>query len=109
MEVKSRLVKLGTVFDPIYSISKSGLMDFKMYLDGKWVELPQRIEVLSPIDDGVVATVPSASEQEAERAVESSYMNRNRIRTIPAVKKIEIFQQAPAKYSFKISNTSSEF
>lgn len=94
MEMKSRLVKLGTVFDSIYSISNSGMMDFRMYLEGKWVDLPQRIEVRSPIDDGVVATVPSASEQEAERAVESSYVSRNRIRTIPAVKKIEIFQQA---------------
>ena len=94
MEMTPRLAKLGTVFDPIYSISNSGMMDFKMYLDGKWVELPQKIEVRSPIDDGVVATVPSASEQEAERAVQSSYANRIRIRTIPAVEKIEIFQQA---------------
>ena len=94
MGMKSKLVKLGFVFDPIYSISDSGMMDFKMLLEGKWVGLPQKIEVRSPIDDGVVATVPSASEREAERAVESSYVSRNRIRTIPAVEKIEIFQQA---------------
>jgi len=92
--MKSKLVKLGTVFDSIYSMSNSGMMDFRMYLDGRWVELPQGIEVRSPIDDGVIATVPSASEREAERAVESSYISRNRIRTIPAVKKIEIFQRA---------------
>jgi len=89
-----KLVKLAAVFDPIYSISDSGLMDFKMLLDGRWVSLAQRIEVRSPIDGAVVATVPSASEREAERAVESSFINRNSIRTIPAVKKIEIFQQA---------------
>lgn len=94
MGMKSKLVKLGTVFDPIYSISDPEMMDFKMLLDGKWVGLPHKIEIRSPIDEGVIATVPSASEQEAERAVESSYVNRNLIRTIPAVKKIEIFQQA---------------
>lgn len=94
MDMKGKLVKLAAIFDPIYSISDSGLMDFKMLLDGRWVSLAQRIEVRSPIDGAVVATVPSASEREAERAVESSFINRNSIRTIPAVKKIEIFQQA---------------
>lgn len=94
IDMKGKVVKLAAVFDPIYSISDSGSMDFKMLLDGQWVSLAQRIEVRSPIDGAVVATVPSASEREAERAVESSFINRNSIRTIPAVKKIEIFQQA---------------
>jgi glyceraldehyde-3-phosphate dehydrogenase [NAD(P)+] len=94
MNMKGKVVKLAAVFDPIYSISDSGSMDFKMLLDGQWVSLSQKIEVRSPIDGAVVATVPSASEREAERAVESSFINRNSIRTIPAVKKIEIFQQA---------------
>ena len=87
-------VKLGEIFDPIYALTDSSILDFKMLLDGKWVSLPERIEVRTPIDDSVIATVPSASEVEAERAVESSYANRNAIRTIPAVEKIEIFQKA---------------
>ena len=87
-------VELGDVFEPIYSVTDSGVLDFRMLLDGKWVSLDQRIEVQSPIDDSLVALVPSASEQEAGLAVDSSYSNRNLIRTIPAVKKIEIFQRA---------------
>ena len=87
-------VKLGDVFEPIYSVTDSGVFDFRMLLDGKWVSLDPRIEVRSPIDDSLVALVPSASEQEAGLAVDSSYSNRNLIRTIPAVKKIEIFQRA---------------
>jgi glyceraldehyde-3-phosphate dehydrogenase [NAD(P)+] len=94
MKTKTNATKLGQIFDPIYSVSDSGVFDFKMFLEGKWVSLPKRIEIRSPIDDGLVATVPSASEQEAERAANSSYTNRNLIRTIPAVKKIEIFQRA---------------
>ena len=85
---------LENFFDGIYSTTTSGIPDFKMLLDGNWVLLGQRIEVRSPIDDGLIATVPSASEREAEQAVESSYTNRNSIRTIPAVEKIEIFQRA---------------
>jgi len=93
MKVRAR-VSLGEVFDPIYATTDSGTFDFKMLLEGKWVSLAQRIEVRTPIDDSLIATVPNASEQEAERAVISSYANRNAIRTIPAVEKIEIFQKA---------------
>jgi len=91
---KATSVMLGEIFRPTYSVSNSGTLDFKMFLEGKWISLDQRIDVRSPIDDSLVATVPSASEREAERAVESSYANRNAIRTIPAVKKLEIFQRA---------------
>ena len=94
MKSPSRIGKLGAIFEPIYSINEPGVLDFKMLLDGSWVSLSQRIEVRSPIDDSVVATVPSASNKEAEEAVESSYNNRNSIRTIPAVEKIEIFRRA---------------
>ena len=87
-------VKLGDVFDPIHTVSRDGVLSFKMLLEGEWISLDQRIEVRSPIDGSVVATVPSASEKEAERAVESSYVNRSLIRMIPAVKKIDIFQHA---------------
>jgi glyceraldehyde-3-phosphate dehydrogenase [NAD(P)+] len=89
-------IKIAEVFGPVYSTTDSGTLDFKMLLDGKWVSLPQRIEVRTPIDDSVIATVPNASEDEAKRAVNSSYANRNAIRTIPAVEKIEIFQKARA-------------
>ncbi len=94
MGTKTNAIKLGTVFDPICSAAESGVLDFRMFLEGKWIGLPERIEVRSPIDDGLIATVPSASEQQAESAANSCYFNWNSIRTIPAVKKIEIFQRA---------------
>jgi len=94
MEKESNVINLGSAFSPIHSVSASGALDFKMFLEGGWIELRDRIEIRSPIDNELVATVPSASNQEAERAAESSYVNRNAIRVIPAVKKIEIFQRA---------------
>jgi len=87
-------VRLGEVFAPIHSVSDFNVLDFKMLLDGKWVSLAERIEVRTPIDGTLVATVPSSSNREAEQAVEASYANRNKIRTIPAVEKINIFQRA---------------
>lgn len=85
---------MGEIFDPIYSVGEAERLDFRILVAGRWISLPQRIEVRSPIDNHLVATVPSASEPEAEQAVESSFLRRNAIRTIPAVHKIEIFQKA---------------
>jgi len=93
MKALSR-TRLGQIFDPIHSVTSSGTFDFKMLLEGKWISLPERIEVRTPIDGSLIATVPSASEKEAEQAANASYANRNAIRTIPAVEKIEIFQKA---------------
>ena len=87
-------LNLGKIFDTIYDVQDSKIPNFKMLLNGKWVSLEQRIEVRSPIDGSLIATIPSASEQEAGQAVDSAYANRMTIRTIPAVEKIEIFQRA---------------
>jgi glyceraldehyde-3-phosphate dehydrogenase [NAD(P)+] len=87
-------VRLPESFRPIYELSGEGLLNFKMLLEGSWFSMGERIEVRSPIDGGLIATVPSSSRSEADRAVEAAYSNRNSIRVIPAVKKIEIFQRA---------------
>ena len=89
-----RIGKLSAIFDPVYSSKDSGILDFNMFLDGKWISLDQQIEVHSPIDDSIIASVPSSSPSEAERAVDSSYDNWRAIRTIPAVEKLEIFRTA---------------
>lgn len=86
-------IRLGEIFKPIHEESKSGVPSFKMLLDGDWVGLDQTFEVRCPIDGSVIAVVPSSSEKEGDQAVNSSYANRNAIRTIPAVQKIEIFQR----------------
>jgi glyceraldehyde-3-phosphate dehydrogenase [NAD(P)+] len=94
MKTATMNVKLGKVFEPIYSVNASGALDFRMLLEGKWLSLENRIEVHSPIDESLIATVPNSSEREAEQAIESSYSHKSAIRTIPAVQKIEIFQRA---------------
>ena len=94
MHSPSRIGKLSAVFDPIYTPRDSGILDFKMFLDGKWLSLDQTVDVHSPIDDAIIASVPSSSTKEAEQAVDSSYNNWKAIRTIPAVEKLEIFRTA---------------
>ena len=92
LKTDTKSLRLPDIFNPIYELSDTGCLNFKMLLDGSWVAKPERVEVRSPIDGSLVATIPSASTSEAERAVEAAYSNRNSIRIIPAVKKIEIFR-----------------
>ena len=94
MKNKAHDVRLPESFKPIYELSGEGPLSFKMLLEGSWFSMREQIEVRSPIDGGLIATVPSSSRSEADRAVEAAYSNRNSIRVIPAVKKIEIFQRA---------------
>ena len=94
MKTNQHETKLARVFEPIYEVVDSGALEFKMFLEGSWVSLKERIDVRSPIDGGLIATIPSSSEREAGRAVDAAYANRSSIRTIPAVQKIEIFQRA---------------
>ena len=89
----TKLRGLSEVFDAIYGVGSYGVLDFRMLVGAEWVSLEQRIEVRSPVDDDTIATIPSASEQEAEKAVKTSYVHRNSIRTVPAVRKIEIFEE----------------
>ena len=91
--IQTHDLRLPEAFKPIYEISDDGSLNFKMLLAGSWVSLQERVEVRSPIDGGLVATIPSASRGEADRAVEGAYINRHSIRVIPAVQKIEIFQE----------------
>ncbi|MGA3296186.1 MAG: aldehyde dehydrogenase family protein [Candidatus Bathyarchaeia archaeon] len=93
MTPPSQIGRLGDTFNGIYSIT-DGVLNFKMLLAGNWISLIDQIEVRTPIDNSIVATVPNASNEEAEQAVNSSFENWNAIRTIPAVKKLEIFQKA---------------
>ena len=44
----------------------------KMYLNGEWVSRDQVQEVLNPYDGSVFDTVPSASEEDVNDAVNSA-------------------------------------
>src|SRR5712692_7126823 len=41
----------------------------KIFLEGKWVDRPQKIEVRNPYDNSVIDTVPKADKNDVERAL----------------------------------------
>ncbi len=89
-------VKLGSFFEPIFTLGPDGIYVFKMFIGGKWISLNsgETLDVTSPIDNSVVAKVQSATSKEAEEAVNSAYESRKKIREISAIERIEIFEKA---------------
>lgn len=60
----------------------------KMLLDGEWVDREVKIEVRDPFDDSVIDTVPSATDQDVETALEAS------VRGFDVARKMSVFDRA---------------
>jgi len=60
----------------------------KMLLNGEWVEREEKIEVRDPFDDTVIDTVPSATDQDVEKALEAS------VHGSEVAKKMSVFDRA---------------
>jgi glyceraldehyde-3-phosphate dehydrogenase (NADP+) len=60
----------------------------KMLLDGDWVDRQEKIEVRDPFDDSVIDTVPSATDQDVETALEAS------VRGFDVSRKMSVFDRA---------------
>jgi len=89
-------IKLSDFFAQIYRVKAGGIPEFKMFIDGQWVTSgdKQTFSVDSPIDDSVIAKAPQATMSDAENAVKVAYDNWQKIRDIPAIERIEIFENA---------------
>ena len=60
----------------------------KMLLNGEWVGREEQIEVRDPFDNSVIDTVPSASNQDVESALEAS------VRGFEVARKMSVFDRA---------------
>lgn len=60
----------------------------KMLLDGEWVDREKKIEVRDPFDNSVIDTVPSATDQDVETALEAS------VRGFEIARKMSVFDRA---------------
>jgi len=88
-------LKLSSLFHDCYAI-KGGVPEFRMLIDGKWTRSSsgRALPVDSPIDDGVIANVQSASPSDVDAAVEAAHDARRKIRDIPAIDRIDILNRA---------------
>lgn len=88
-------VELNEVFTDIYR-KEDGIKVFKNFIDGKWVESKtgKYLDVISPVNNDVVARVQRSSKEDVEMAIESAYNSRKKIREIAAIERIRILNKA---------------
>ncbi len=67
-----------------------------MFIGGKWSKATGggTIDVRSPIDRAVIARVQSGTTVDADKAVNSAFVSRKKIRDIPAIDRINILNRA---------------
>jgi acyl-CoA reductase-like NAD-dependent aldehyde dehydrogenase len=66
----------------------------KMFLQGKWVDRTDKIEVRNPFDQSVVDTVPRATADDVQAAVEGAVEGAAEMRKLPAYRRFQILRRA---------------
>jgi glyceraldehyde-3-phosphate dehydrogenase [NAD(P)+] len=89
-------LKLSDFFKPIYKKGPDGIPFFKMFINGEWVDSTSKklIDIDTPIDGSVIATVSNASKEGVDKAIDVAYESRQKIRDIPGIERIEIFEKS---------------
>ena len=66
--------------------------NYKMLIDGKWVDSDKKLEITNKYNQEVIATVPLANEELYEKAVQSAQKGFEAISSLPAYKRSKILQ-----------------
>lgn len=81
---------------PTYEASPhDGIPEFRSYVTGEWFAGRNWRNVVSPIDQSVIARTPKVGKEEVERALDTLYSRgRHMVRDIPGEKRLEIYHRA---------------
>jgi glyceraldehyde-3-phosphate dehydrogenase (NADP+) len=66
----------------------------KMFLEGRWIEGSDRIEVRNPFDGSVIDTVPKATADDVDRALAGLVQGAEVMRRLPAYERFQILRRA---------------
>jgi len=89
------MLKLSDFFNPIYTKGPDGIPFFKMFINGEWADSNSKkvIDVDTPVDGSIIAKVSNAGKEDVDKAIDVAYESRQRIRDIPGIERIEIFEK----------------
>ncbi|MDW8062836.1 MAG: aldehyde dehydrogenase family protein [Candidatus Caldarchaeum sp.] len=88
-------LQFSRIFADIYEEDENGIPVFGSFIDGVWTRKPaQTFRVVSPIDGSEVARVQSCTASDVEKAVRSAKESQSRIRSLAAIDRIEIMEEA---------------
>jgi len=85
-------LKLSSFFDNIHR--KGDVPVFMNYIAGTWKEGKDVIDVHTPIDNSVIASIPQATEKDIKDSITAAHKSWLRIREIPGIERVEIFEKA---------------
>ena len=68
------------------------IKNYKMLIDGKWVDSDKKLEITNKYNQEVIATVPLANEEIYEKTVQSAQKGFEAISSLPAYKRSKILQ-----------------
>lgn len=81
-------------FNHIVRIGAEGILYFKTYLAGEWIDGDRWLSVRSPIDLSIIAKVPQLSAEGVSNVIEKVYVDgRSRARNTPGAKRLKILHR----------------
>ncbi len=81
-------IALSNYFSEIYTPGE--FPRFKVLIDGKWTKTKEKIDVITPIDSTKIAEIGSVNNDEIKAALDSAERNKNKIRDMAAIDRIEL-------------------
>ncbi len=84
-------LELSEYFSDIYK--KGDIPRFKVFIDGKWTETKDAIDLISPTDGRVVARISSVSADQVKRTLDSANANKGKIRDMAAIDRLELLNR----------------
>ncbi len=96
LEEKKSKLELGEFFANTNSLSEDGFPTFRILANGKWIpsEASNFFDLLSPVDGLKIANIVESSIADANNVVKSAFENKQKIRDIPGIERVEIFNKA---------------
>ncbi len=89
-------LELSEFFSEIYEKDEKGIPQFKILSGGKWYfpDNGKFIDVVSPIDNSVIARISTAENKHADRVLEDAAAARPLIRRLPAIERMDAMVRA---------------
>ncbi len=103
------MLKLSSdIFKDVYKIDSDGIIKFKVFLAGEWVESNRWFNVKSPIDLSIISKVSIPETADIDRSLEILYKyGRWDIRNMPGYKRLNVLYRTAElleKYSEDLVN-----
>jgi glyceraldehyde-3-phosphate dehydrogenase [NAD(P)+] len=94
MHERQRSLEFPKNFDTLYD-TREGNFYLKNYIGGKWdFYSDESMNIVNPFDGTTVGFVPELTSRGVELAIESAWANRESIRSVPGIERIELFKTA---------------